>query len=323
MPLSDYAIFNDYSYKSQTEVLDQQIEVFNKASRGTLILRAGANQGDFNETAHWAKISGGLVRRRNAYGSGAVAEKNLGQIETASVKIASGTPPVRVDPSWMSWIQRDPSEAGAVYGRQLAADSLADMLNTAITGAVTALSSVTTLVYNGTSATITSKSFSKGARRFGDRSKDIGIWLMHSSPLHDLYENNLDNTTNLFNYGTVNIVSDPFGRLFVVTDSPSLVVENGVAVDIDLYHTLGLVAGAITVEQNNDFRQNMEEKNGAENIIATIQSEWSYNLGLKGFSWDKANGGHSPTNAALATAANWERVAASDKDLLGVMINSR
>jgi hypothetical protein len=62
--------------------------------------------------------------------------------------------------------------------------------------------------------------------------------------------------------------------------------------------------------------------NGDENITRSWQAQWSYNVGLKGFAWDKTAGGHSPSNAALATGTNWDRFATETKDLAGVIVNT-
>jgi hypothetical protein len=117
----------------------------------------------------------------------------------------------------------------------------------------------------------------------------------------------------------VKVTHDGFGNPFVVTDCASLVYTSGGT----RYHTCGLVPGAIMIDQNNDFIDNVHTANGDENITRTYQAEWSYNLGVKGFQWDKGNGGHSPSAAAIATATNWDKYVTSAKDLAGVMLNSQ
>ena len=136
---------------------------------------------------------------------------------------------------------------------------------------------------------------------------------MHSTPMTNLYLNNLANAENLFKYETINVIRDPFGRLMIQTDSANLVAST-------VYRILGLVNGAIMVQQNGDWMANTETKNGDENILRTWQAEWSYNLAIKGFAWDKTNGGKSPTDAALLTSTNWDKYATSNKDTAGVVI---
>lgn len=321
MALSDLAVYSEYAYSAFSETLRQQVDLFNAATGGAIMLQSAAHQGDFSDVAFFAKVTGGLVRRRNAYGSGTVAEKVLKHLVDTSVKVAAGTPPVRLDPGQFRWIQQNPEVAGAAMGQQLAVDTMADMLNVGLGSVYSALSQVAAVVYDATGNTApddgpTWNNLNNGQAKFGDQSSQIAAWIMHSTPMHKLFANNLSNSERLFTYGTVNVVRDPFGKLLVMTDSPNL-FEAGTP---NVYRILGLVPGAVMVGQNNDFDANEETKNGDENIIRTYQAEWSYNVGVKGFAWDKANGGKSPTDAALFTSTNWDKYATSEKDLAGVVV---
>jgi len=319
MALSDLAVFSEYAYSTMTEMQDQQIGLFNAATRGGLVLQSGNHQGDYSDEAMWAKISG-LVRRRNAYGSGAVAEKVLEHLTETSVKVAAGTPPVRIDPGMMKWIQRSPEEAGVVVGKQMAEDSIADMLNAAVMCYAAAVGQVANVVYDHSgTGTMSLIALNKGAAKFGDRAGALVAWVMHSKSAFDIYGEALTNATRLFVFGNVRVIEDGFGRPLVVTDSPNLITAG----TPDTYAALGLTPGAVLVSQNGDFTDNVETKNGDENIIRTYQAEWSYNVGVQGFAWDKPNGGKSPTNAALGTATNWDRYATSDKDLAGVLVKAQ
>ncbi len=323
MALSDLAVYSEYAYSSFTEVLQQQINLFNQASGGTIQLSAAAHQGDFSDVAFFAKIAGGTVRRRNAYGTGTVSEKTLAHLVDTMVKVAAGTPPIRIDPGQFRWIQQNPEIAGVALGQQLAVDTLADMLNTGLGATVAAMSGVAAIVTDVTGATAPADKMSfinqaTASAKFGDASNRIQAWVMHSKPMHDTYANALTNAERLFVYGTVNVLRDPFGRLLIMSDSPNLVVAGSP----NVYNTLGLVPGAIMLDQNNDFDANEETKNGGENIIRTYQAEWSYELGIMGFSWDKANGGKSPNDAAILTGTNWDRYATSEKDLAGVLLKT-
>lgn len=320
MALSDLAVFSEHLYTTSTEVLRQQIDLFNGASRGVIGLSAGAMSGDYAEKAFFGKISG-LVKRRNAYGTGAQTNKKLVHILDNMVKIAAGSVPVELDPGQFKWIQMNPELAAAAMGQQLAVDTMADMLNTAILAGRVALGAQADVVYDATAdavKTMNARALNKGAYKFGDRSSDIIAWVCHSAPMGDFYDGAIANSESLFSYGTINVATDPFGRVFIVTDAPGLVTTGAP----NVYYNLGLTAGAIHVEQNNDFTDNFETSNGDENITRTYQSEWSFNLGIKGFAWDKTNGGKSPNDAALALATNWDKVVTDTKDLAGVVVKS-
>jgi len=326
MALSDLAVYSEYAYDSFTEVLRQQINLFNSATSGAITLQGAAHQGDYSDTAFFAKVSGGLVRRRNAYGSGAVSEKVMKHLIDTSVKVAAGTPPIRLDPGQFRWIQQNPEVAGAAMGQQLAVDTMADMLNVGLGSVYSALAQVPGVVFDATSLTAPANlpswdNLNNGQAKFGDASSQIAVWLMHSTPMHKLYAKNLANSERLFTYGNINVIRDPFGKLLVMTDSQNL-VSVGAGATPSVYHTLGLVPGAVMIGQNNDFDAAEETKTGDENITRTYQAEWSYNVGIKGFAWDKANGGASPTDAALFTSTNWDRYATSDKDVAGVIVET-
>lgn len=337
MSLSLLKVFSQYAKGSATEVLQQQTELFNGATRGAITLAVAPQDGDFSDSSFWKKMEG-LVRRRNAYGSGTVTAIDLEQLQDTSVKVAAGTPPVNIPPSRMKWILKDPEEQGAVYGQQLAIDMLADMLNVAIAAAKAALvqNGVTTYL-NGKAADLSWIQMNNAQALFGDRASRLATWVTHSQPVFKLWEGNLTNANSLFSFGTVNVIADPWGRPIVMTDSPDLINPTGIndgdgsaadgdtggVVQIPSYYTLGLVPGAVSVMDNGDFEQNIETKNGGENILRTIQSEWSFNVGVKGFGWDKTNGGKSPTTAAIGTGTNWDKYATSTKDLAGVVLETK
>ena len=310
-------VFNQYLLATFREAIAQQINLFNAASNGGIILKAAANVGDFNDVASWQRIAG-LVRRRNAYGSGDVTAIDLSQIMATSVKVAAGTPPINLPTSLLAWIGRDPGEAGVKVGLQLAEDALADMLNTGLLVFVSAVGNIAANTYDGTAANLSLGVLNTGASKYGDRASDLLCWVSHSKPVFDLYGAALTNANNLFTFGSVRVVSDGFGRPIIITDSPSLTYTSSGT----KYRTVGLTAGGIVIEQNPDFNSKVVPVLGKENINEVMQAEWSMQLALKGFAWDKTNGGASPNDSALATATNWDRYATSNKDLAGVLIKS-
>lgn len=319
MALSDLAVFQTEAYEVAMEGLDQNIELFNEATGGALILSSKPFRGDYESTAFFARLSG-LVRRRNPYGSGAVSAIDLSMLIDTMVKVAAGTPPVNLPPGQFRWIQMNPEVAGAAVGKQLAEEMMKDMVHVAVGAVKAAISGVAGNVHDySANGELSLNVLNTGQSLFGDAYQDLAVWVMHSKPLFDLFDNALTNTASLFSFGSVNVREDPFGRRYVVTDEPALFTAGSP----NKYHTLGLVPGAVTVAQQDDFDMNMETKNGDENIQRTMQSEWSYGLGVKGFTWDKTNGGKAPTTSALLTASNWDKTAVSGKNLAGVLVTSQ
>ena len=209
---------------------------------------------------------------------------------------------------------------GAALGQQLAKQTLADYVNTAIMCTVSALLGQTANQYDGSAAVFGLAAYNEGQRIFGESASEIAMWVQHSKVLFDIYGANLTNAAQLFTYGNVAIRQDPFGRPILVSDAAALV---NLTPNPDIYYTLGLTTGAVEVQENNDYVANEETKNGNENITRTFQAEWSYNVCVKGFTWDKTNGGKSPTDSALGTSTNWDKIVTSKLDLAGVLIKSQ
>lgn len=323
MSLANITVFNKWVYTTLSELVAQQINLFNEATRGALILRNDSNVGDFSDSTFW-KIMGNIVRRRDAYGSGAVTAIDLQMLVDTMVKVAGGTPPINIPPVMWTWIGKNPEEAGAEIAKQLAPAMMQDMLNTAVSALSGAMRNVAAINYDASGGTAGAELFNPAnvnvARsKLGDRSAAVVCWVAHSKPMHDYFANAIANAAQLYTYETIAVVRDPFGAVFVISDIPSLVVTG----TPDDYISLGLVPGAAMIMRNDDFLQNTETKNGDENILRTYQAEWSYNLGIKGFSWDKTNGGKSPSNSALATGTNWDQTATSIKDLPGVVLRTQ
>ena len=219
----DLAVFNKQTYTALTETVAQAIDKFNQASAGTIVLQNAPAQGDFDIKASF-KLIANLVRRRNVYGNGDVAATRLTQLLNAAVKVAAGTPPIEYEAAQYNWVLQNPALAALTIGEQLGKARVADMLNTAIRGAVAAISGHSDATHGSATETATFRTLNKAAFKFGDRANAIAAWVFHSSVVSDLYDNALANAENLFTYDGVNVMRDPFGRLFVVTDADSLIV---------------------------------------------------------------------------------------------------
>ncbi len=322
MAMSNMVVFDDFLYRTITETIAQQTDLFNAASNGAITLRTQANVGDFSKTASFSEISG-LMRRRDVYSSGAVGPVALAMMQEASVKVAGGTVPIAWNPSQFSWIQQNQELAGVVIGEQVAKGIFADYLNSGLKAARAAMVNQGSVEYIVPSqGTLTLNGLNRGAQKFGDAAPMIRAWVMHSTPLHDLYDAALTNTAQLFSFGTVQVREDGFGRRFVVTDSPSLYGAVS-SPDVTDYYTIGLTENGIIIEDNGDFFSNTETSNGDENITRTWQAEFTFNLGLKGYTWDTGNGGKSPTDTELGTGTNWDKTATSVKNTAGVIVRSR
>ncbi|EZQ10744.1 major capsid protein [Acinetobacter sp. Ver3] len=315
----DLQVFNKQTYAAMSETVAQDVAKFNEASQGAVQLISQPFNGDFDIEASFKAIDG-IVRRRNAYGQGAVQAKRLQQMLDVAVKVAAGTPPIRYEKQQYLWVLQNPEIAALTIGEQLAKAKIADMLNAGLLAGSSAIGGNTNATHGDGAGDATFRLLNAGAAKLGDRSSAIRAWVLHSTTMHNLFDNALANSENLFRYDGINVVRDPFGRLFVVTDSSALVGDNsGTA----FYKTLGLVEGGVVVNDSNDFNAELRPITGGENIEYEYQAEWSYGVGVKGYAWDQSAGGKSPNDAAIGTSTNWDLIATSVKDTAGVLVKSK
>lgn len=315
--LNDFIVFNDFAQFSFTETMDQQVELWNAATNNALMLSSASNIGDFMDKSSYSLIAD-LVGNRNAYSTATLTAVDLAQLLETSVKVGGGTKPVTYTGTSFDWTQRPAAEAGQVFGEQVAAGAMQYKVNSAISMLVAAIDAAD-VTYDGTAGVASLESLNLGAGKFGDRMSAIGVWIMHSKSITDIYGGSIANSNDLFDFGTIRVTTDGFGRPLVMTDSPSLHFDNA---GTENYHQLGLVAGAAIVEDNGDMRVYETTTVELVNARQVIKGEFSFNLGAKGYTWDKVSGGKSPDDAALALTANWDRSATSHKDTAGVRVTS-
>lgn len=317
MSLSQMQVFNQYVMPATIETLGQMVDKFNGASNGAIRLTTAGFDGDFLQESFFAAIHSAQRRVDRYAAQGAAAATDLTQLKMSGVKIAGGFGPIRFEPSQLTWLQKPTAEGIEVASRNFAEALMRDQLNTAIAGLVAAISNqadATNDITAGTNAVITYNVLNDAHAKFGDRSSDLVANVMTGSMYHKLIGQNLTNATRLFQAQGVTIV-DILGKAAVVTDAPSLVVAGSPGAD----RVLGLTAGAATVYDGGDVIANIETSNGQTRIETTMQVDYTFGLSLKGYTWDEANGGRSPTDAELATGSNWDKVATDIKATAGVI----
>jgi len=315
MALVDMKVFNQYLMEATAETLGQQVEKFNAASNGSIVLTSMNFEGDFFQRSFYSALHS-AQRRVDRYAAQSSASATaLAQIQENSVKVAGGFGPISFEPAQMTWLQKNEAEAIAVISGQLAEAILADQLNSGIAAAVAAISNAAGVTNDvSASAGLSYSAINNTHALFGDSSMSLVSQVMNGAAYHGLVGSNLTNTPQLFQAQNVLIV-DILGKPVVVTDAPAL-SEAGTP---NKTKVLSLASGAVTVMDGSDVVTNIETSNGQTRIETTMQADYSFGLGLKGYAWDTANGGKSPTDAEIATGSNWDQVVTNIKHTAGVI----
>ncbi|RMT70359.1 hypothetical protein ALP43_100286, partial [Pseudomonas azotoformans] len=287
MSLSQMQVFNDFVMPATLETLDQMTDAFNQASNGAIVLSPNGFTGDYLQESFFQNLASAQRRVDRYAANSAVSATDLTELKNTSVKIAGGFGPVRYEPSQMTWLQRPTAQGIEVASRAFAEILLKDQLNTAIAALVAAITAQAAAV-NDVSATagITQAGLNNAHAKFGDASQNLVAQVMRGSTWHKLIGQAIANSTNLFVAGNVRVV-DILGKVSVVTDAPALLQAGTPDKEI----ILGLSTGSALVHDNRDIISNVSTDNGKSRIETTIQVDYTFGLGLKGYTWDTAAGG--------------------------------
>jgi len=322
MALSDMKVFNEYVREATIETVAQMVEQFNAASAGAIQLSTTGFDGDFLLRSSFSSLHA-AQRRVDRYATNTSASSTaLAQIQHNTVKIAGGFGPIEWEPAQLKWVGDNPAAAVEVISRNMSEAIMKDMLNSAIAAAVAAMENVgSAVVYDtNTAVDITYTHINRAHAKFGDMSQLLVCDVMDGQTYHDLIEVNLTNTGYLFQAGNVTVVQI-LGKRIVVTDAPAL-RESPTTTGNDI-KVLSLVSGGVVVTDAGDLITNIQTNNGSQRIKTTMQADYTFGLGLKGYAWDTSSGGKSPTDAEIATGSNWDQIATSIKHTAGVLTLSQ
>ena len=315
MALSDMQVFNEYIMPATIETLAQMVDKFNASSANSIRLTTEGFDGDFLQESFFASIHSAQRRVDRYAAKSAASATDLTQLKHSSVKVAGGFGPIKYEPSQLTWLRKPTAEGIEVASRNFAEALLSDQLNTAIAALVAAISNQADATNDvSASAGLTQNAMNAAHAKFGDHSGNLVAQIMTGAAYHNLVGQNLTNTPQLFQAQNVRVV-DILGKMVVVTDAPAL-YEAGTP---NKSKVLSLAESAAIVSDGADLVSNIQTNNGNQRIETTMQVDYTFGLGLKGYAWDETNGGASPTDAELATGTNWDKVATSIKHTAGVI----
>jgi hypothetical protein len=318
--LTNMKVFNETLRLAVIETLAQMVNKFNAASAGAIQLSTEGFSGDFLMKSMFSSLHA-AQRRVDRYATNTSASAtNLAQLQHNTVKVAGGFGPIAWEPSQLNWVGDNPELAVAVISQNMAEAIMQDMLNAGIASAVAALENLgSSVVYDtNTGRAISYNDINFAHAKFGDSSQLLVADVMDGTTYHNLIDQNLTNGNELFQAGNVTVVNI-LNKRVVVTDAPAL--RESPATSTNDIKVLSLAAGGIVVNDASDLITNIETTNGSQRIKTTMQADYTFGLGLKGYAWNTAI--NSPTDAELATGSNWTKIATSVKHTAGVLTLSQ
>lgn len=319
MALANMQVYDEQIRLRTIELLGQDLEKFNAASGGTIVLDMNRWMGNYTRASFYDSLASAQRRVNRDDANSSQASTALSESEFVGVKVAGGFGPVVFEPSQLTWLSAEPIEAINVIAQGFADALLADQLNTAVGCAVAAIENVAALVNDVSALTagagaLTQTVLNGSHAKFGDRSGMLVADVMTGASYHKLLEKGLQNGERLFESSNVRVQSI-LGKLFVVSDIPALFVAG----TPNKVKVLSLVAGGVIVDNASDILTNMDTTNGQRRIETTWQADYSFGVKLKGYAWNIAGGGSSPDDATLFTGANWDVKVSDNKHTAGTL----
>lgn len=320
--LSDFKIYDELFHTSMTETLQQNADVFNAASRGSIQQVVRRLMGEYEKSSFFKSISG-LVADRDVTSTAAVTSDKLTADEQIGVKRNKRIGPIENTIDSFKKVAKDPKEFSLKLGEQWAKAVAVEYTNNAVAAAKAAITNAASgaLIYDATGETVgtlTHEYMVRGLAKMGDAADRVVCWVMHSKPFFDLMERQI--TQNIFQATNLTIYEASvatLGRPVIVTDSSALI---DTVPTPDVYFVLGLQEGAVEVAESEERTIFADILPGKENLTMILQGEFAYNLKVKGAKWDTANGGSNPTFTEIATSTNWDQVATDSKDCAGIIV---
>lgn len=320
---SDFKIYDEYVHTRINELLAQNGEAFGAASAGAMRMTTRSIKGDYEYSSFFQNIGAALATRRDLTSVSGQTDTPMTQSENISVKLNRKLIPVTQTRDAFRKIfgQYSQTEFSGLVAEQYANAMQLEMLNTGLSAVAAALKQQTASYVTETSlGSISTNSLFSALAAMGDRASRVVCWVMHSKPYYDLVKSQASaNITGVSNFNVATATPVTANRPVVITDSASL-IANLNSPDVNDYYTLGLTADAVMVENSEEQEVVLQDVTGLENLSIRMQGEYAYNLSLKGFQWDVANGHANPNAAAVATGTNWDAAYASHKDRSGVCL---
>lgn len=325
-------IYPELVHSGMTETLQQNTDAFNAATRNAIRMVPVRSQGDFKQESMFKNVAN-LVQRRDVSstspGNDDVSSEDLPIDEHISVKLNRRIGPVDVTMDAFRKLSGDGSfnadVASFVLGQQAAKALMVDQLESGLTSARAAIANqaAVTIDYGATASPQSNLSTDRLVdllALFGDAAGKIVMWVMHSKSYYDLVREQIAaKLTNVSDFNIATAMPITLNRPVLVTDSAAL-TSVGASPEQTQYHVLGLTADGLVLEESEETFVQTDVVTGKQNLVFRSQGETAYNVKVKGFRYDPANGGVNPDDTVLATGSNWDPIMDSHKDFAGVQL---
>ena len=305
------------------------IEVFNAASEGCILLdsepaRRALKGGDYLKNVRIKRPSGLVTRNDTANPDSTAGTVAIQQGSGSSVVQQCRIGPAKYTRDEVMSGFMTPADYTVALAELFSSERVLKVRNNAIAALVAAVDSADTTDGSTASANIhvldVARGKAAGAKatatisrlntllgRMADARADIRLFVMPSAVFADLVGDTISNykIENVAGATIYRDVVQAFGRRVLVADVPALTS----ALTSDYYteyNILGLGAGGVVATIVSETGAILKQYTDTEVLYDTVRQDFDVNYAIRGMKWSPGSATPNPTDAQLATAANWE-----------------
>lgn len=304
---SDVIIYNEMAQTAYLERLQDNLNVFNTATNGAIILRDENIVGDFEKNAFY-KI-GGSIEHRNVNSTAKADGKKINMGEQVGVKVPFKYGPYETTEEAFKRRGANPDEFSELVGQDFADALMAGYWSYATSALQGAIGGNSDMLVSARIAEHGKKVLTKAMRTFGDKFGRLSLWVMDSASYFDIVEDAI--AQKLYQEADTVV----YGGLPGTMGIPVLVTDQAKSNSI-----YGLQAGAITITNSQLPNFRVSPIDDEENLGLRVRAEGAFNLNILGYSY-KESAGANPNLETLGATANWAKWATSNKNTAGVILN--
>ena len=313
---TDFVIYDDEFNSSMTERLNVNINLWNGATKGGLVLSTKNTMGHFSKVSMYKRLSQAVVEEFDPRTKGTTTWTSLEGFENASVKVwrdmaLSGT----LDE--FKVMLKEPNATFSQLVGALTADLITkDAIETLVGALIGAIGNEATHVLGDYTASIGFKDVNSAQFVYGDQYSDVACVLMHSNAKRGIVDLNIDEKLDVIAGYTISKGESHLLGLPVITSDIDA-LKDGANNNI-----LFLKAGAAMVQNSETVTAVSQIDIDARPMEMKIKREWAFNVGLAGITYDTSKTAY-PTRANLADKTFWKITASDTKDLPCVLFKSK
>lgn len=301
---SDMVVYNDMAHSGYLEAVQDNVNLFNQASNGCIVLDAHKIIGNFKRESFFKAETD--ITWRDVESDDPVTSTGIAMGETIGAKIPWKLSPKKITHESLDRAGQDGSVFALLMGKRTA-ESLVSYQVTHALRALFASASSAGMTVEGSLKKERQVSLTRALRKYGDKAGRVKLFVMHSETYNDLVDKTITDPT----YQAESVVlygSSPatLGRAVLVTDV------------CPVNQVFGLTENAVTITESSTPIFVFYADNGTENLGVMYRGEGNFNIELLGYSYVEEQG-INPKLDTISSPAAWKKIVKSDK-LLGAVV---